>query len=96
MCVCVCVCVCVFSHVRLFAAPYTVDCQAPLSMEFSRREYWSGLLFPTPGYLPDSGTEPVTLMSPALPPTWEANLLSCGCFFLFVKQGLTSQDYWQD
>ena len=37
--------------------------QAPLSTEFSRQEYWSGLLFPSPGDLPDPGTEPV---SPAL------------------------------
>ena len=41
MCVCVCVCVCVFSHVQLFATPWTIACQAFLSMEFSRQEYWS-------------------------------------------------------
>ena len=40
------------SRVRLFAAPWTAARQAPLSMEFSRQEYWSGLLFP-PGDLPD-------------------------------------------
>ena len=38
--------------------PRTVAHQAPPSMEFSRREYWSGLLFPSPGHLPDPGTEP--------------------------------------
>ena len=43
--------------------PWTVACQALLSMEFSRQEYWSGLLFPSPGDLPDPGTEPT---SPAL------------------------------
>ena len=37
------------------ATPYTVACQAPLSMEFSRQEYWSGLPFPPPGDLPDPG-----------------------------------------
>ena len=37
-----------FSHVRLFETLWTVACQAPLSMEFSRQEYWSGLPFPTP------------------------------------------------
>ena len=37
-----------FSHVRLFATPWTVACQAPLSMVFSRQEYWSGLPFPSP------------------------------------------------
>ena len=40
--------------------------QAPLSMEFSRQEYWSGLPFPSPGGLPDPGIEPTSLKSPAL------------------------------
>ena len=40
------------------ATPWTVACQAPLSMGFSRQEYWSGLLFPSPGDLPDPGIEP--------------------------------------
>ena len=48
------------SHVHLFATPWTVAHQAPLSMEFSRQEYWSGLRFPSPGDLPNPG------MSPAL------------------------------
>ena len=51
------------SHVRLFATPWTVARQAPLSMGFSRQEYWSGLPFPSPGDLPDPGIEPG---SPAL------------------------------
>ena len=51
------------SHVQLFATPWTISYQAPLSMEFSRQEYWSGLLFPSPGDLPDAGIEPG---SPAL------------------------------
>ena len=38
----------VISHVRLFATPQTVACQAPLSMGFSRQEHWSGMLFPSP------------------------------------------------
>ena len=46
-----------------FATPWTVACQAPLSMEFSRQEYWSGLPYPCPGDLPDSGIE---CWSPAL------------------------------
>ena len=50
-------------HVRLFATPWTVACQAPLSMEFCRQEYWSGLPFTSPGDLPDSGIKP---KSPAL------------------------------
>ena len=54
------------SHVRLFANPWTVAHQAPLSMEFFRQEYWNGLSFPPPGDLPDPGSEPVSLASPIL------------------------------
>ena len=46
--------------------PWPVACQAPLSMGFSRQEYWTGLLFPSPGDLPDAGIEPVSFPSPAL------------------------------
>ena len=51
------------SRVRRFATPWTVAYQASLSVGFSRQEYWSGLLFPSPGDLPDPGIEP---RSPAL------------------------------
>ena len=51
------------SRVQLFVTPWTVACQAPLSMGFSRQEHWSGLLCPPPGNLPDPGIEPT---SPAL------------------------------
>ena len=44
----------------------TVACQAPLSVELSRQEYWSGLLFPTAGDLPNPGIEHSSLASPAL------------------------------
>ena len=54
------------SHVWLFAIPWTVFYQLPLSMGFSRQEYWSGVPFPSPGDLPGPGTEPVSLMPPAL------------------------------
>ena len=50
----------------LFAIPWTRACQAPLSTGFSRQGYWSGLLFPPPGALSDSGIEPASLASPAL------------------------------
>ena len=46
------------SCVQLFATPWTVALQAPLSMGFSEQEYWSGLPFPSPGGLPDSGIQP--------------------------------------
>ena len=59
-------CVCALSRVWLFAALWTVAHQASLSMGFSRQEHWSGLPFPSPGYLPDSGVEPGSLVSPAL------------------------------
>ena len=57
------------SHVQLFVTPWTVAHQAPLSMEFSRQEYWSRLPFPPPGNIPESGIEPMSpasLSSPAL------------------------------
>ena len=57
---------CVPGCVRLLAAQWTVAHQAPLSMEISRQEYWSGLPFPPAGPLPDPGMEPVFPMSPAL------------------------------
>ena len=56
-------CACMLNCVRLFVTPWTVACWAPLSMGFSRQEYWNGLPFPPPGDLPDSGIEP---SSPAL------------------------------
>ena len=55
-----------FSHVLFFATLWTVVYQAPLSMGFSKQEYWSGLPCPPPGDLPNSGIEPTSLVSPAL------------------------------
>ena len=57
------------SRVRLLATPWTLAHQAPLSMAFSRQEYWSGLLCPRPGGLPDSGMEPASpdLQAASLP-----------------------------
>ena len=53
----------VLSHDWLFATPWVLACQTPLSMGFPRQEYWKGLPFPSLGYLPDPGMEP---MSPVL------------------------------
>ena len=68
-----------FSPVWLFATLPTVACQAPLSMGFSRQEYWSRLPCLPPGDLPELGIELASLMSPALAAgffttraTWEA------------------------
>ena len=52
--------------VRLSATPWTVARQVPLSMGFSRQEYWSGLPCPPPGDLPNSGIEPLSLTLPVL------------------------------
>ena len=54
-------------RVQLFVTPWTyVAYEAPLSMETSRQDYWSGLPFPTPGDFPDPGIKPTSLVSPAL------------------------------
>ena len=55
-----------FSHIQLFATPWTVACQGPLSMGFPRQEYWSELPCPPPGDLPNPGIKSVSLKSPAL------------------------------
>ena len=71
-----------FSHVRLFATPWTAAHEAPLSMGFSRQEYWSWLPCPPPGDLPDPGIKPLSLKSLALSggffttsTTWKALLV---------------------
>ena len=60
------VCAQLLSRVRLFTTPLTVALQAPLSVKFSRQEYWSGLPFPPPGDLPDPGIEPESPVFPVL------------------------------
>ena len=54
-----------FSHVQLFVTLWTIACQAPLPMGFSRQEYWSALPCPSPGDLPDPGIKPMSPVSPA-------------------------------
>ena len=80
-----CLCAQLLSHVRLFAAPWTVAHRAPLSIGCSRQEYWSGLPFPPPGALPHPGIKPTFLSSPAwaggfftMIATWEAWMLVGG------------------
>ena len=58
-------CACMFSHIRLFVIPWNVSRQVPLSMGFSRQEYWSGLPFPPPEDLPNPRIKPVSPGSPA-------------------------------
>ena len=74
MCMCVCVCVCALSHVQFFVTHGLVAHQTPLSMGFSREEYWSELPFPFQEELPGPSIEPV---SPAL----------AGGFFTTVPPG---------
>ena len=76
---CVCMYVCVFSVMSDFGVPWTVPFQAPMSIEFSRQEYGSGLPFPTPEDLTNPEIKPVSPASPALTDkffdtstTWEA------------------------
>ena len=59
-------CAQLLGHVRYFVTPWTVVLQYPLSMGFSRQEYWSGLPFLPTGDLPDPGIEPTSPASPAL------------------------------
>ena len=61
----VCVVLSRFSCIQLFVTPWAVACQAPVSMEFSRQEYWSMVPFPPPGDLADPGIEPMSPSSPA-------------------------------
>ena len=70
------------SHVQPFANSWTVVREAPLSMEFSRQEYCSGLPFPPPGDLPDTGIEPAFLVSLAL----------AGRFFTKYQPGYKTQN----
>ena len=87
------VCACMlshFSHVWLFEDLWTWACQAPLSIGLSRQEYWSGLLCPPLGDLPDPGIEPTSLTSPTLAgrfftisATWEAH---SKCEWVMVTQ----------
>ena len=70
MCVCVCVCVCahaqLLSRAQFFVTPWTVVLQSLLSTGLFKKEYLSGLQFPTPGDLPNPGIKPTSLASPSL------------------------------
>ena len=72
-----------FSNVQRFVTPWTVACQAPLSIGFSSQEYWSGLSGPPPGDLPDPGMEPTPVFSPAL----------AGRFFFFFTTESPGKPY---
>ena len=91
-----------FSHVLFFATLWTVACQAPLSMGFSRQEYWSGSPCPPPGDLSDPEIEPTSLTSPALAEgffttsvSWEAlhRLYIISEFFLVASYNIDTVKY---
>ena len=75
--VCTCVLNC-FSHVRFFVTLCTIAHQASMSIEFSRQEYWSGLLCPPPGDLPNPGIKPASFKSLALASEFFIPLVSPG------------------
>ena len=79
-------CVCKsLSRVLLFATPWAVALQGPLSMGFPRQEYWSGLLLPSPGDLPDPGLEHASLaLASGFFTIWEA-LKSTVLILVLVK-----------
>ena len=70
-------------HHFIFTTSWTVARQAPLSMEFSRQEYWNGLPFPSPGDLPDPGIKPTSLVSPALAGGFSTSWATGECLTLF-------------
>ena len=67
-----------------FVTPWTISHQVPLSMGFSRQEYWSKLPFPSPGDLPNLGIQPVSPVSPAL----------AGGFFATEPPGKSHKKEW--
>ena len=86
------------SRVRLFVTPGMVVRQAPLSVECSRQEYWSGMPFLPPGDLPDSGVRPGSPVCPALaggictikPPVLVVSNCSSSCFVSCASPDLLS------
>ena len=85
-----------FSHVQLFATLWIVVHQAPLSVRFSRQEYWSGLPCPPPRDLLNPGIGPKSLMSPALAAgffttstTWEAQHVTYETLYIYIKCSIT-------
>ena len=79
------VCADVLSRGQLLVTPWNVAHQDPLSMEFSRQEYWTGMPFPSPGDLPDTGIEPYSpaLQADSLPLTHQGSFIS-SCAWLFL------------
>ena len=84
-------CICVYTNSVVPATPWTIAHQAPLSMEFSRQEYWSGLLFPSPRDLSNPGTEPTSLTPPALAGRFFTSWATGEAHFIHVKVSEVTQ-----
>ena len=90
-----------FSHVQVFVTLWTVAHQAPLSMGFSRQEYWSGLPCPLPGDLPNAEIEPTALTCHALADkfltistNWEAHIIYCITLQVEYEAVPNNQNAW--
>ena len=81
-----------------FATPWAIACQASLSMGFPRQEYWTGMPFPSPGELLDSGIRPISLASPALPSRFFTNFATWGksirCFCQLQNKLHSDLPHW--
>ena len=95
---------CACCPAQLFATPWTISLQASLSVGLSRQEYWSVLTFPTPGDLPDPGTEPESPASPALaggffttvPPPYFKSIDYLALRFLYSPTLTSIYEYWKN
>ena len=83
---------CMLSSVQVFVTPWTVACQTPLSVEFSRHEYWKRLPFPTPGDFSHPEIEPESLASPALAGGFFTTRPPRKCTCMCVKYFAPGQD----
>ena len=88
-----------FSRVRLCATPWTVAYQFPLSMGFSRQEYWSGLQFPSPEDLPNPGIKPVSPTLLLLLPSRFSRVRLCetpqtAAHWAPLSLGFSRQEHW--
>ena len=81
------------SRVRLFVTPWTVAHQAPVSIGFSRQEYWSGWPFPSPGDLPDPGIEPPCRQTLYCLCRQRSTFLISGAFMRFSEDGTTFRSF---
>ena len=86
--------VCMLGHVHLFATPWTIAHQTPLSIGFSRQEYWSGLPFPSPGDLSNPGIKTESLVSPALASGFFTNIPPGKPTPVFLPENSMDREVW--